>query len=122
MTEILDNQTYWFTYSSTNERPDQNNIHLLPAYDEFLISYRDRRASLSQTDNKQVVSSNGIFYPTIMMNGQVIGTWKRNIKNNRLILSTRLFKGSVHDFGGLIDKSLTRYSEFINKKIELAED
>jgi hypothetical protein len=121
LSEIIDNQIFWFTDSSTKGNPVENNIHLSPAYDEFLISYRDRRASLPKTETKWVVSNNGIFYPTILMNGQVIGTWKRNIKNDHVILSTSLFKGNGYDPDELFDKSLTRYSKFINKKVELGE-
>jgi hypothetical protein len=122
VSEIFDNQTYWFTDSSPKKNPIENYIHLLPAYDEFLISYRDRKASLAQTENKLAVSSNGIFYPTILMNGHVIGTWKRSIKDDHIILTTRLFVSNVQDLHELFDKSLTMYSKFISKKIELAEN
>lgn len=92
---------------------------MIPAYDEFIISYRDRTASLSLVDHKKAVSENGIFYPTILKNGQVIGTWKLNYKKDNIVLTTRLFKTSNPDLNEILFKSSIKFSKFINKKIEL---
>lgn len=119
ISELFENRTYWFSDSSTGEKSIQNSIHLLPAYDEFLISYRYRECSLSHLDKTHVVSSNGIFYPTVMMNGQVIGTWKRNINKDKATLAIRMFSKGEKNIFKLSDKSVARYSKFINKKIDL---
>jgi hypothetical protein len=118
ITEIIQNQTYWFANDYLKPKPEFNEINLLPAYDEFLISYRDRTASLSLIENKKVISNNGIFHPTIMQNAQVIGTWKRNIKNDTVRVTINQFKSNNLDLDDMLTKSLTRYSNFINKKIE----
>jgi len=52
-------------------------VHLLPAYDEFVISYADRKAILARVHVKKAISDNGIFHPTILADGQVIGVWTR---------------------------------------------
>ena len=52
----------------------EKTLILLPAFDEMLVSYRDRGPSLSKANYKKVISSNGTFSPTIFQNGQVIGT------------------------------------------------
>jgi hypothetical protein len=64
----------------------------LPAFDEFLISYKDRSASLLSGDNKKAVSSNGIFKPVIIINGQVTGLWKRSINKTKLIIELTLLQ------------------------------
>jgi hypothetical protein len=119
ISETIENKTFWFVDSS--DMPEQINkeIYLLPAFDEFLISYRDRTASLLSIDNKKTISNNGIFYPTILMGGQIIGTWKRNVKGNHIILIINLFKTGNPDFGKIIRKSIFRYSKFYNKETEI---
>jgi hypothetical protein len=92
---------------------------LLPAYDEFIIGYRDRKDSLSKADHKKTISDNGIFYPTILLNGQIIGTWRRTNKKDTAVISTKLFKTDFKNQVKLLKKSITEYSRFINKKIKL---
>lgn len=50
---------------------------LLPAFDEILLGYRDRSASLRDAHAQQAASTNGIFYPLVVADGVAIGTWKR---------------------------------------------
>ena len=117
--EVILNQIYWMAENKLKPKPDFNEIYFLPAYDEFLISYRDRAASLSLVHTKKVISNNGIFYPTVLQNGQVIGTWKRNIKNNRVILTLNIFKPGTPNQNNILLKSITQYSNFIGKTIEI---
>jgi hypothetical protein len=111
--EIIQNKTYWFASSSTLTKPYTNEVFLLPAYDEFIISYRDRTASLEFINLKEAVSSNGIFYPTIVRNGQVIGTWKYSLKKDKIVLQTNLFRST--DFEREIDfsEASARFAGFI---------
>jgi hypothetical protein len=67
------------------------STYLLPAYDEYTVAYRDRSAVLDPVDAKQGHSGNGIFYPTIVVDGRVAGTWKRTLKNNRVVITTQPF-------------------------------
>jgi hypothetical protein len=56
--------------------PSKTSVHFLPAFDEYIIAYCDRSAVIPANYNK-AVSSNGVFRPTIVVNGQVAGTWKK---------------------------------------------
>jgi hypothetical protein len=78
--EIIDSQTYWFSGALSAANPAKEAAYLLPAFDEFIISYKDRRASLPHENHHKAVSNNGIFHPIIIVNGQVTGVWKRTIK------------------------------------------
>jgi hypothetical protein len=118
--EVIQNQTYWLANTYFRPEPGFNEICFLPAYDEFLISYRDRTASLSLIDNKKAISNNGIFYPTLLHNGQIIGTWKRIFKNDCVVLSINLFKSDNAELGKILFKYSTRYSKFIDRDIKLA--
>jgi hypothetical protein len=89
--ETTDLKEYWFKYPLINKRNSETNIHLLPAYDEFLISYKDRNASMTLSKHKNVISSNGIFYPLIVINGQVSGLWKCFRKNDKISIEINYF-------------------------------
>jgi len=119
VSETIEGKTYWFVYTSDITKPVKKEIYLLPAFDELLISYRDRTASLLSIDNKKTISVNGIFYPTILMGGQIIGTWKHNITGNHIILTMNIFKTGYSDFAKIYSKSTYRYSKFYNKETEI---
>jgi hypothetical protein len=52
-------------------------VFLLPGFDEFILGYTDRRAVLpAEFADRIVPGGNGMFRPTVISDGQVIGTWK----------------------------------------------
>ena len=118
-TEIIGNEKYLFPESFHFIKNNIYQSHLLPAYDEFLISYRDRSASISLVDNKKAISSNGIFYPLIVTNGQVTGLWKRFIKKSDVTIELTLFRQPDKPVRSQIEKSATAFAQFLNKRLEI---
>ena len=119
VTEIIESREYLFTDSSATALYENDSVHLLPAYDEFLISYKDRGASLSLTDNKKAVSVNGIFYPVVIVNGQVAGLWRRSIKNNKASIEVTLFIKLDKPKRDLIKKKAFMTGKFLNKETNI---
>ena len=61
-----------------------DELLLLPGFDEYLLGYKDRSVMLAaEHANLIVPGGNGVFKPTIVAKGRVIGTWKRDIKAHR---------------------------------------
>lgn len=81
------NREYWMYETNLLS---QKSVHILPAFDEYLISYKDRRELLAAGLKKKVISSNGIFYPLILQDGIVIGSWSRKQKKNSLNIQVSL--------------------------------
>lgn len=56
----------------------EHGVLLLPGFDEFLLGYQDRSAALPARFAERIVPGrNGVFQPTVVLDGQVVGTWKR---------------------------------------------
>ena len=87
----LDNQTYWFKDCNTPTRVKQKSIYFLPAFDEFMVSYKDRSLSLELSRTKDAITNNGIFKPVIIMDGKVMGLWKRTVKKDTLEVEIQYF-------------------------------
>ena len=117
--ETIGSVKYWFPNSFTPIALKKPSVHLLPAYDEYLISYKDRSSSLSIINNKKTVSDNGIFRPPIVVNGQVAGLWKRIIQKNKVIISTEFFQPINKSTGKLIHERAKMFGKFLNKEIEI---
>jgi hypothetical protein len=93
---------------------------LLPAFDEFLISYRDRSASLPSSVFKNAVSNNGIFYPVILVDGQVAGVWKRTSKKNKVEIETRFFTSISQSEKELVVNEIESFGRFLGKEVKFS--
>lgn len=90
--EEIDGQKYWFSRSSKDMLIDKNVVLLLPAFDEYVVSYKDRKDIFEHGNYSKVISTNGIFKPTVVVNGQVVGMWKRTVKGKKTMAEVELFK------------------------------
>jgi hypothetical protein len=112
-------KAYWFIEANFKAK---DRTFLLPAYDEFIISYKDRSATITIENHKRAVSSNGIFRPVIVVNGQTIGIWKRSIKKDKAIVETEYFIKPGPAMQKLIEAASVRYGKFLEKKVGLHGD
>jgi len=119
ISESIGKETYWMTNSFTDTAPAKPSVHLLPSYDEFLIAYADRAAALEAVHNKKIISNNGIFRPIIVVNGQVVGLWKRITKKDTIFIEVTHFNPFNTETVHSIEQEASRYGTFLNKKTEL---
>ena len=117
--ESMDAQTYWCPNSISSSETDPEEVYLLPAFDEFLISYADRSVSLPFKDRLKTISNNGIFWPIIVVHGRVVGTWKRTIKKERVNLEAEFFSQPDKATIFQTEKAAARYGAFLEKEAEL---
>ncbi|MDD8018231.1 MAG: winged helix DNA-binding domain-containing protein [Bacteroidota bacterium] len=116
--EKINSQTYWFRDSASPTKNIRESAHLLPAYDEFIISYKDRSAALSSDIQKKTISDNGIFWPVIVINGKVTGKWRRTMTKDTIVIETEFFQPLTKSTKNLIEKASLRFGNFLNLKIE----
>ncbi len=110
-------ETYWQSYTRSEISNNLHDVHLIPAYDEFLISYKDRKASMSEEHFTKAVSRNGIFYPVIVVDGVVAGLWRRTTKNGIIRLETQFFRRPGKPVADLTRTAAGRYGTFLEKEI-----
>lgn len=119
VSETIASQTYWLTNFFSFSMTDKELVYLLPAFDEFIISYKDRSASLPFENHTKTVSNNGIFRPVIVVNGQVTGIWKRTIRKDKVIVETEMFKQPGKTTMDLIEQAAIQFGHFLEKKPEI---
>jgi hypothetical protein len=111
-TETIGSQEFILNGSFPTESP-KNSAYILPAFDEFLISYKDRSSSLSLVHNRKAVSNNGIFYPPVIVSGQVAGLWQRRFQKNRVIIEINLFNHLPKSVISRLEKQARRFGGFL---------
>lgn len=55
----------------------QKSAHLLPPFDEYLISYKDRSDAMVPAHYPKAFNNFGTFYPVVLYGGRVVGNWTR---------------------------------------------
>jgi hypothetical protein len=116
--ENIEGKTYWIPSAMLKAKRSPATANLLPVYDEYTVAYKDRSAALDLLYEKQ--AGNGIFFPPIIINGQIVGTWKRALKKDRIIITQNLFISLNKAESRALAAAVTRYSEFLNAPVELA--
>ena len=111
----LDGQPgYWF--SPAAEPPSSPNLRLLPAFDEYLIGYTDRRAVLDPQHVSHVYGGN-VFNPTIVVDGQVSGIWKRSLRKGMVEVAAQPFTPFRPVEQAAFEAEARRYANFLGMEM-----
>jgi hypothetical protein len=107
----IENTTYWMSKGS--EAKESKGLHLLPAFDEFLVAYKDRSAAAETKDARLIqMTANGIFNPMIVCKGKVVGQWKRELSKSKVNIEIKNFKPDK-TVAAAIAKEAKRYARFL---------
>ena len=121
ISENIANQEFWLPENLSRSAPVIPSVYLLPAFDEFLISYKDRTAAFPLAQHSKAFTNNGIFHPVIVVNGEVKGLWKRTIKKDTVYFEPKFFNPVSKDVLDLTKKSARKFAEFLGKKLDCIE-
>ncbi len=120
---VVGNKTYWMAKETTPSSNSIDQVFLLPSFDEYLLGYKDRSAVLPIEHAQKVVpGGNGMFLPIIIVHGQVVGTWKRAIKKDHVLLTLLPFQRLDGSTMIALQKPAQEYGAFLGlpPKIEIA--
>lgn len=109
-------EVFWFSEQPASKKT--KSITLLPAYDEFLISYKSREISLDMQHAPKAFTNNGIFNPLIVLNAKVVGTWKPHYKKDVLI-APHFFNKPTERQKELCKRAAKEFGKFLGKPVEL---
>lgn len=104
-------KTYWLSDISAPAAAD--SVFFLPAFDEYTVAYKDRSAVFSPQWHKEAITSNGIFKPIIVVNGQVKGIWKRTVQKNRVLIEPFFFAASDRLPMEVMEKAVAPFAAFL---------
>jgi hypothetical protein len=90
--EIIDGQPYWFSPSRSGSKEASPSAHLLPAFDEYLLGYKDRGAVLDPAHSRNVLPGGGMFKPVIVIDGRIMGAWKRTLRTTKVLVNFHPFE------------------------------
>ena len=84
-------------------RDEARGTFLLPGFDEFVLGYRDRGSVLDPAFADRIVpGNNGIFRPTVVSDGRLVGTWRWNGKGAKRAAVASPFSPDDDDVTSLV--------------------
>jgi hypothetical protein len=115
---VIEGQIYWFKPDTPTSPAALPIAHLLPAYDEYTIAYKEHSAILDPAYRQLVVAAFGIV---IAINGRIAGAWKRLIEKDHVRLSLSLFRVLSEAEQQALAAAVQRYSAFLAKPVVLTD-
>lgn len=112
--ETLDEHVYYFTPATY--RTINHTAYFLPAYDEFTVAYKDRRAII---DSAHFIQAGNGLRPTIVFDGKIIGTWIRELKKHEVIVTMHFFSPISLSERNVISTAANRYGKFLGRELKL---
>ncbi len=117
--ESIDGKEYFFRVPSLLKNDLAQTALLLPNYDEYVVSYKDRTEAIDKKHLAMIAKErNAVFTNSILVNGKIAGTWQRAIKNNSVTVTTRLFSTLSKTKQELVTRAANRYSKFLGKSLQ----
>lgn len=112
----LNGNIYWFAGPKNLSKSKSPVVFLLPNYDEYIVSYKDRSAAIATADVNKADPRGTIFNHTIVANGKVIGIWKRIIGKTKVEIELIPFQPLSKVNNAAIATAAKRYTKFLGLK------
>jgi hypothetical protein len=115
--ETVDGKTYWMAAHQPAPPPLDGSpeVYLLPGFDEYLLGYRDRSAALDPQHAPIIVpGNNGVFLPTVVVDGRVAGTWKRTLTKRVARTMAQPFCPLTAAEEEAVTRATARYARFLS--------
>jgi len=118
--ESLQGQVYWFSDSKSAGKESSLTVYLLPNFDEYVVGYTDRSAIFDASDVKKPdTRGNVLFTHTMVVNGQIMGTWKRTLKAKTVEIELNSFRPLTKTEKQTATDAVERYGRFLDLQVVL---
>jgi len=111
-------QVYWLPQHSPATTSAGAPVYLLPGFDEFVLGYGDRSAVLDPAFAERICpGGNGVFRPTVVIDGRIIGTWQRTLKKGGVIVEWSPFDLLTPIQAAALSEAAHSYSHFLAQSL-----
>lgn len=110
--ERFEGEQLWRAAASTAAPPPPGAGHLLPAFDEYLVGYRDRGEMIAEEHARLVNDGGGMLAPAAVVGGKVLGVWARTVKGRAAEVAITPFVRLAPAARAALDAAVRRYVAF----------
>lgn len=112
--ESIAGKEHWFaSFKAVGLKALPVTVHLLSIYDEFVSGYKDRSAIVSAKNGARLVAMGNALSGIVVVDGQILGVWKRTIEQNAVLVRLESFKRLNRTATSAVDAAVERYGQFL---------
>ncbi len=112
--------TEWMIHEKAPIHPIPRGPHremlLLPPFDEYLIGYKNRTHVLDPAHQSKAFNRWGTFYPVILHQGRIIGSWEKGPTRKAGNIDIDFFPGISRPDESQIHQAIEQYRHFLSDK------
>ena len=110
--ETINGRDFWMKNDIQIPPTDEDYALLLPPFDEFVVSYQNRSEIIEDHHYAKVMTKNGLFSPTIILNGEIIGSWKKVAQKGSPRIELSFFEKTTKKKQDLFKSEIKRLEKF----------
>ena len=114
------NAKTYFLCVTKPENPS-DSVYLIPGFDEYFIAYTDRSDVLDKNYAKELNQGGGMVSGAVVVNGHMVGGWRRTFEKKSVVLSIRLFETISRTQEQLLNKQIEAFETFIGMPSKLVQ-
>jgi hypothetical protein len=110
---------YWYSDHKPAKQKSPT-AHLLPNYDEYFIGFKDRSSIGEMLKGTGIQRDDAALLANILiLDGQVIGGWKRTLKKNEVLVEASLLIGLSKARRRAVQEAAERFGQFLQLPVSL---
>lgn len=111
--EQVDDQSYWRSPATPAVHDHEPAAVLLSIYDEYISGYRDRSAMVAPSYAARLQALGNALTAIVVLDGQVVGTWKRTLKKEAVAIETDIFATLSNAEHLAVATAIDQYAAFV---------
>ncbi len=118
---VLGGESYYrIAGKSLNSASPSPTVYPLPGFDEYILGYKNRDVVLEPRFAERICpGKNGMFFPTIVIDGQVRGVWKRTVKKTHILIEATPFTSLTEEEETAFKIAIQRFGAFWEIPLEI---
>lgn len=118
--EVIDGTVYWHAAESPPIASIPARVHLLQAYDEYLVAYSESKYILDSAGvARSRPAQGGLFNHVLIVDGQVAGRWRRTQQVATVVIEVALFAEPGGPWIRALHEAAERHGRFLGRSARL---
>ena len=119
--QVVDGRVHWFPRTAKAGAKSIARAYLLPIYDAYSVGYTDRSALFDATRMERPAAARpqSLFWNMIIINGRMVGTWRRTIEKGRVHIDINAVGGLTAGETRAITDAAKEYGSFVDLPVVL---
>jgi hypothetical protein len=117
---VVEDETYWFSTARILAKDESPAAHLLSVYDEYISSYKGWSLIVNKRTAKELTAMDNALNYLVVVDGQLVGAWKRLIRRDAVIIKTTIFTQLTESKDRAVAEAAHRYGNFLGLPVMMA--